>query len=224
MGDRSAKPPVRASSSWFPSSSLGTSRFGATNGQTSVPKLELGNQGTGTDGFDECLAWFKKGSGTVAGTARRVLRTTVPDPFLNHRMFPPRGAVNRFSITCYARVSGSLTSSLAKRKVVARDEKTRPSRILARLDSALVPKLQLGSQRPAGISRLLPQIRNDQEKTAWFKKGSGTVAGTARRVLRTTVPDPFLNHAEKTNPSSSSESRSAAVRMPCPEDRNRVSW
>jgi hypothetical protein len=28
---------------------------------------------------------------------------------------------------------------------------------------------------------------------AWFnKKGSGTVAGTARRVLRTTVPDPFL--------------------------------
>ena len=36
---------------------------------------------------------------------------------------------------------------------------------------------------------------------AWFKKGSGTVAGTAGhrpkvgRVLRTTVPDPFLNHA-----------------------------
>ena len=28
-----------------------------------------------------------------------------------------------------------------------------------------------------------------------FKKGSGTVAGTARRVLRTTVPDPFLNDA-----------------------------
>ena len=28
---------------------------------------------------------------------------------------------------------------------------------------------------------------------AWFKKGSGIVAGTARRVLRTTVPDPFLN-------------------------------
>ena len=32
--------------------------------------------------------------------------------------------------------------------------------------------------------------------SAWFKKGSGTVAGTAHRVLRTTVPDPFLNHAE----------------------------
>ena len=32
--------------------------------------------------------------------------------------------------------------------------------------------------------------------TLGFKKGSGTVAGTARRVLRTTVPDPFLNHAE----------------------------
>jgi hypothetical protein len=28
---------------------------------------------------------------------------------------------------------------------------------------------------------------------AWFKKGSGTFAGTARRVLRTKVPDPFLN-------------------------------
>src|SRR5438132_563600 len=26
-----------------------------------------------------------------------------------------------------------------------------------------------------------------------FKKGSGTFAGTARRVLRTKVPDPFLN-------------------------------
>ena len=36
-----------------------------------------------------------------------------------------------------------------------------------------------------------------QKKEAWFKKGSGTVAGTARRVLRTTVPDPFLNHAKK---------------------------
>ena len=27
----------------------------------------------------------KKGSGTVAGTARRVLRTTVPDPFFSER-------------------------------------------------------------------------------------------------------------------------------------------
>ena len=36
-----------------------------------------------------------------------------------------------------------------------------------------------------------------RKKGAWFKKGSGTVAGTARRVLRTTVPDPFLNHAKK---------------------------
>src|SRR5262249_37915500 len=32
-------------------------------------------------------AWFKKGSGTVAGTARRVLGTTVPDPFLDQPMF-----------------------------------------------------------------------------------------------------------------------------------------
>ena len=35
---------------------------------------------------------FKKGSGTVAGTARRVLRTTVPDPFLN-RGWPVLGMV-----------------------------------------------------------------------------------------------------------------------------------
>ena len=33
----------------------------------------------------------------------------------------------------------------------------------------------------------------DLREVRWFKKGSGTVAGTARRVLRTTVPDPFLN-------------------------------
>jgi len=31
---------------------------------------------------------------------------------------------------------------------------------------------------------------------AWLKKGSGTVAGTAQRVLSTTVPDPFFSHAE----------------------------
>jgi hypothetical protein len=36
-----------------------------------------------TTGVDS--AWFKKGSGTFAGTARRVLRTKVPDPFLNPR-------------------------------------------------------------------------------------------------------------------------------------------
>jgi hypothetical protein len=30
------------------------------------------------------------------------------------------------------------------------------------------------------------------------KKGSGTVAGTARRVLRTTVPDPFFNTLSST--------------------------
>ena len=41
--------PIRQSGlPWFPSSSLGTSRFRATNGQTSVPKLELGSQGVET--------------------------------------------------------------------------------------------------------------------------------------------------------------------------------
>ena len=33
--------------------------------------------------LDLWLSGFKKGSGAVAGTDRRVLRTTVPDPFLN---------------------------------------------------------------------------------------------------------------------------------------------
>jgi hypothetical protein len=33
----------------------------------------------------------KKVSGTVAGTARRVLRTTVPDTFLNQKTRPPGG-------------------------------------------------------------------------------------------------------------------------------------
>ena len=41
------------------------------------------------------------------------------------------------------------------------------------------------------------------QKLAWFKKGSGTVSGTARDQpsvgarLGTTVPDPFSNHAQK---------------------------
>ena len=43
---------------------------------------------------------------------------------------------------------------------------------------------------------------------AWFKKGSATVAGTARRVLRTTVPDPFLNQAGEGGSSKARESRS----------------
>jgi len=51
-----------------------------------------------------------------------------------------------------------------------------------------------------GHTALLPPALVDSTTKAvvqfvtWFKKGSGTVAGTARRVLRTTVPDPFLNH------------------------------
>jgi len=38
--------------------------------------------------------------------------------------------------------------------------------------------------------------RFSSEIQAWFKKGSGTVAAAALRVLCTTVPDPFLNHVE----------------------------
>ena len=52
--------------------------------------------------------------------------------------------------------------------------------------------------------------------SAWFKKGSGAVAGTGGlrpkvgRVLRTAVPDPFLNHAG--NPSSQQSKIPSAVR------------
>ena len=38
------------------------------------------------------LPWFKKGSGTFAGTAQRVLGTKVPDPFLNHLMIRKKRA------------------------------------------------------------------------------------------------------------------------------------
>src|SRR5208283_3539591 len=38
-----------------------------------------------TEFFSRTRAWFEKGSGTFAGTARRVLRTKVPDLFSNHR-------------------------------------------------------------------------------------------------------------------------------------------
>jgi hypothetical protein len=51
------------------------------------------SRGSGHFGRSPFSAWFKKGSGTVAGTAGhrpkvgQVLRTTVPDPFLNHAPF-----------------------------------------------------------------------------------------------------------------------------------------
>ena len=51
----SIRPTRQSELPWFPSSSLGTSQFGALNGQTSVSKPELGNQGARTDGFGECL-------------------------------------------------------------------------------------------------------------------------------------------------------------------------
>jgi len=34
-------------------------------------------------------------------------------------------------------------------------------------------------------------------KSAWFKKGSGTVVRSTLRAVPATVPDPFLNHASK---------------------------
>jgi len=55
------------------------------------------------------LGLVKKGSGTVAGTARRVLRTTVPDPFLNQasprRSNKPEAQV-RVRVASLARASG----------------------------------------------------------------------------------------------------------------------
>ena len=43
------------------------------------------------------------------------------------------------------------------------------------------------------MRHLLRTDDSRQARNAGLKKGSGTVAGTARRVLRKTVPDPFLN-------------------------------
>ena len=58
---------------WFPSSGLGTARFGAISGQTSVPKLELGNQGAETDGFGECLPRLRFALGVGLGRERHPL-------------------------------------------------------------------------------------------------------------------------------------------------------
>ena len=55
--------------------------------------------------------------------------------------------------------------------------------------------------------RVQRTIHRIGQKAAWFKKGSGTAAGTAGhrpkvgRVLRTTVPDPFLNPIIEDQPS-----------------------
>src|SRR5208283_960678 len=42
---------------------------------------------------DALTTWHlsEKGSGTFAGTARRVLRTKVPDPFSDRHLYPKRG-------------------------------------------------------------------------------------------------------------------------------------
>jgi hypothetical protein len=65
--------------------------------------------GTGASYFVEvtCACFFqysrhgsKKGPGTVAGTARRVLRTTVPDPFMNHANTHPRAITEVFLCIC----------------------------------------------------------------------------------------------------------------------------
>ena len=67
---------------------------------------------------------------------------------------------------------------------------------------------------------------------AWFKKGSGTVAGTAHWVLRTTVPDPFLNHATNLFPPTCSNGHVATgscrmeirVRCACRTNVSNLDW
>jgi hypothetical protein len=59
----------------------------------------------------------------------------------------------------------------------------------------------MGSRTMVRHGLLSSTIAAGLASQVWFKKGAGTVAGTAGhrpkvgRVLRTTVPDPFLNHA-----------------------------
>jgi len=57
------------------------------------------------------------------------------------------------------------------------------------------PLPEMPAPTPAEVDRTRVTAVDLADRAAWFKKGSGIVAGTARRVLRTTIPDPFLNHA-----------------------------
>ena len=70
-----------------------------------------------------------------------------------------------------------------------------PATIAGRAASAWDAEMSNTDRRDESRRSSTPRL--ELLKSAWFKKGSGTVAGTARKVLRTTVPDPFLNHALK---------------------------
>ena len=70
-------------------------------------------------------------------------------------------------------------------------------------DLSIIAIVGEGMRHTPGISAILFRslgrngisvIATEFSSPLGFKKGSGTVAGTAHRVLRTTVPDPFLNH------------------------------
>ncbi len=53
--------------------------------------------------------------------------------------------------------------------------------------------MEMSPQVQAAVEEAVHVVESLVAKlNAYPKKGSGTVAGTARRVLRTTVPDPFL--------------------------------
>ena len=97
----SIRPTRQSELPWFPSSSLGTSQFGAINGQTSVPKLELGNQGARTDGFGECLPLLvlfgSKLGGQYPSGPQTALAKTVNSRSVRHgatRHAPPMEWVN----------------------------------------------------------------------------------------------------------------------------------
>ena len=64
-----------------------TSNFQKTKSARREKGSSIVENSSGRPEFTVFRAWFKKGSGTIARTARRVLRTKVPDPFLNHAVF-----------------------------------------------------------------------------------------------------------------------------------------
>ena len=51
---------------------------------------------------------IKKGSGTVSGTAHRLLRTMVPDPFLCPKLLKKPGLFDEKPGFCYARLMSAV--------------------------------------------------------------------------------------------------------------------
>ncbi len=114
-------------------------------------------------------AWFKEGSGTFAGTARRVLRTKVPDPFLNHACIRLPCVPVQYQITSFrGNDEYSTVVSSGRITILAFDSKSTPLEILtmisrfgksASLMGILV--LAMGGSASAGVVTFNPVLPSD---------------------------------------------------------------